>query len=369
MRSPARIVLFRVAAAVLLTVVGVGVAEDVDIDAPTASEKAAMDAVWNALNAQPDLVDQHRGFLAYISTHPQLESALEAAGPLERHPVLRDLLTEFDNSLARDEELDRAFREFYAALARDETLRNAADAAYRLQLSEPSLYKAFVDLLGDVDTSLRFLVNPGKPAPVALYAFNAAFKQNSGLRNELLDVLNALHKIPAAHRSVFPWWQKVANERDSVCRPYVALMGQLKDHPHSFWAWHGMQVELARDLKARQWIIYLRRKTRQDPALSQTYDVYLDIVRRRPAYAKAALDKWEFDLGPAPAWPPDTQPPVLPVPVASKKNVVPERPRRPEVKKPAAAMPRMPDMPTRPLKPEKPKVPKPEVAAPSQKNG
>lgn len=343
-----------------------GVAQEVI--APTATEKAVMDAVWMGLNAQPSLADHHRGFLAYISAHPQLGSALEAVRPLERHPVFRELLIEFDNSLARDEELDRTFEDFYGTLAADEALRDAVDSVYRVELSEPPLREAFIDLLGDVDVSLRFLANPARPAPSGLYLFKAAFKQNPRLREELLDALNALHKMPAAHAAVFPWWQKVLEGRDSVCRPYVRLARELARHPQRFWVWHGTQVELARDPKARPWILFFERRLRQDPTLSQSYDVYLDIIRRRPDYAKAALDKWESDLGPAPAWPPDAEPPVLPVPAAAKEEVGPKKPARPDVKKPVAQMPRMPDMPTRPTKPEKPKKPEIAIQAPSQKN-
>jgi hypothetical protein len=350
------------AAALLAT--AAGVAEDAT--APTGTEKAVMDAVWTGLNAQPALVGHHRGFLAYVSAHPQLVSALESVRPLERHPAFRELLNEFDNSLARDEELDRAFGDFYAALSADERLRDAVDSIYRVELSESPLREAFVDLLGDTDTALRFLANPAKPAPAGLYPFKAAFKQTPELRGELLDTLNALYKIPAAHVAVFPWWQKVAEGRDSVCRPYVRLTGELAGNPQRFWAWHGAQVELARDPKARPWILYFLRRVRQDPVLSQSYDVYLDIIRRRPDYAKAALDKWESDLGPAPAWPPDAKLPVLRVPAAAKEKVAPKKPARPDVKKPVAQMPRMPDMPARPARPEKPKM---QIApAPSRKN-
>jgi len=327
-----------------------------------------MDAVWTGLNAQPALVDHHRGFLAYVSAHPQLGSALEAVRPLERHPAFRELLIEFDNSLVRDEQLDRTFEDFYGALAADEALRDAVDSVYRVELSEPALREAFIDLLGDVDASLRFLVNPARPAPPGSYPFKAAFKQNPELRGELLDALNALHKMPAAHTAVFPWWQKVAEGRGSVCRPYVRLAGELAGRPQRFWAWHGAQIELARDAKARQWILYFQRRVRQTPVFSQSYDVYLDIIRRRPDYAKAALDKWESDLGPAPAWPPDSDPPVLPIPPPAKEEVSPKKPARPDVKKPVPRMPQMPDMPTRPSKPEKPKIPNAAVLAPHSKD-
>ena len=343
----------------------VGIAEDAST--PTATEKAVMDTVWTALNAQPSLVDYHRGFLAFVLTHPQLAGALEAVRPLERHPVFRDLLVEFDNSVARDHDLDRVFADFYAALAGDESLRDAVDSVYRVELAEPSLREAFIDLIGDVDTSLRFLANPAKPAPVALYPFRAAFKQNPGLRGELLDALNTLHKMPVAHTAIFPWWQKVSEERDSGCRPYVRLAGELTGHPQRFWAWHGAQIELARVPNVRAWILYLQRRVRQDPTLYQSYDVYLDIIRRRPDYAKAALDKWESDLGPAPVWPPDSDPPQVPVPAAAKEEVSPEKPVRPTVTKPVAQMPQMPNMPARPTKPEKPQIPKAEIAVPPQK--
>ena len=335
-----------------------------DVIAPTATEKAVMDTVWTGLNAEPALVDHHRGFLTYVSAHPQLESALESVQPLERHPAFRALLNEFDNSLARDGELDKTFADFYAALAADEPLRDAVDSVYRIELAVPATLRgAFIDLLGDADTSLRFLANPAKPAPVGLYPFKVAFKQTPELRGELLDAVNTLHKMPAAHNTVFPWWQKVSTERDEGCGPYVRLAGELAGHPQRFWTWHGSQIELARDAKARPWILYFQRRVRQDPVLSQSYDVYLDIIRRRPDYAKAALDKWQSDLGQAPAWPPDAEPPVLPVPAAAKDDKSLKRPVRPDVKKPVALMPQMPDMPARPTKPEKPKKPKMKVSS------
>ena len=358
--------LFRllICAAALTTAI-VSAAEDAP--APTASEKATMDAVWTALNAQPALIDHHRGFVTYISSHPELASALNAISPLQRHPMFRGLLVEFDNSLARYEELDRIFGSYYAALAAEEPLRDAVDAVYRLELSEPSLRDSFIDLLGDVDESLRFLANPAKPAPIPLYPFKAAFNQSPDLREELLIALNTLHKIPAAHTDIFPWWEKVSKEQDSFCRPFVNLASQLMEHPQRFWAWHGAQIVLAKDLKARAWIFYVQRQVRQHPTLSKTYDIYLDIVRRRPDYAKAALDKWESDLGPAPPWPPDSDPPKLPVPPEDKADATRKRPTRPDVKKPVAQMPQMPDMPVRPVKPEKPEIRRPKPAVPTQK--
>jgi len=70
--------------AVALLAATTGVAQDATT--PTATEKAVINTVWTGLNAQRSLVDHHRGFLAYISAHPQLESALEAVRPLERDP-------------------------------------------------------------------------------------------------------------------------------------------------------------------------------------------------------------------------------------------------------------------------------------------
>jgi len=353
----------------LLIMATAGVAEDAA--APTATEKGVMDSVWTGLNTQPSLVNHHRGFLAYVSAHPQLGSAIEAVRPLERHPVFRELLIEFDNSLARDKQLGQMFEDFYAGLAADKTLRDAVDSVYRVELSEPPLRDAFIDLLGDVDVSLRFLANPARPAPLGLYPFKAAFKQNPELRSDLLDALNTLHKMPAAHTAVFPWWQKVAEGRGSVCRPYVRLAGELAGYPDRFWAWHGAEIELARDAKARRWILYFQRRVRQAPVFSQSYDVYLDIIRRRPDYAKAALDTWNSDHGPAPAWPPDSEPPELPIPPAATDPASPKKPARPEAKKPVPQMPRMPQMPTmpaRPTKPEKPKIPNAAVLAPPQKD-
>lgn len=359
-------VLFRnLAAAAVIAVASVAFSEDL----PTPAEKVTMDAVWNALNAEPALANHHRGFMAYLSAHPPLANALEAVLPIERHPVLRELMWAFDERLADDAELDRLFQTYCSALASDDSLRDAVDAVYRFDLDNESLQPALIPLRGDTDGAVRFLRNPAKPATPELYPLKAAFKQNPELRTDLLEALSAVNKLPAARDGVFPWWRKVAVEEDGGSAAYRRLVTALADEEQRFAAWHAAQIELARDAPARSWILYWNRRVRQQPVLADHYSFYLDIVRRRPDYSAAAIDAWEKELGPAPSWPPDAPAPTLagpPKPRPSgltKQDLMPKSPGRPEAGKP---LPKMPDMPVAPIRPEKPGKPKPELTPPAR---
>lgn len=322
----------------------------------TASEKAIMGSVWNALNADPGLIKHHRGFLAYVTSHPELAKALEASGPLERHPVLRGLTAGFHDSLEQDEQAQQLFEKFYAALAADEQLRRGVDALYRVELSAGlrSLTSALIKLNGDPDTALRFLSNPAKSAPAGFHAFRMAFKKDAGLRDELSHALTALHEMPAAHSAVFPWWRRMSESNDAVSRSWLDLMAELAKQPHRFWVWHTAQIELAKDIPAWRWIRYWQRRVQRDPVLSVRYHAYLDIIGRWPDYAKAAADAWQEQLGPAPQWPPESAPPKPPAAPPRRSPFKVEMPSRPEVQKPVPHMPDMPRMPAMPVKPDKP---------------
>jgi len=322
----------------------------------TASEKALMDNVWNALNAEPGLVNHHRGFLAYVESHPQLAKALAAAGPLERHPVLQHLIASFHTAVEQDRQSQDLFYEFYSSLAADEQLREAVDSLYRVELAvnSHSVKTAFVHLNGDPDNGLRFLANPAKPAPIVFNPLRMAFKTEPGLREELSYALGKLHKMPAAHSTVFPWWRKLAADTGAVSQAYGNLTAELTKQPHRFWIWHTAQIELAKDVQAWRWIRYWQRRVRHENILSLHYHAYLDIIGRHPDYARAAADAWQSKLGPAPAWPPESLPPVPPATPASKPAFQVEMPSRPKVEKPVPHMPDMPRMPVVPAKPKKP---------------
>jgi len=329
-------------------------------------DKHLIDTVWTALNADPGLVRHHRGYLAYLDTHPGVASSEEAYGDLAALSGFRQVAGQFDEALNREPDMQRLFDRFIEAVAQNDALRHSVDSILRLAFGQGGLLKkepeAFAYLLGHPGQALEFLEEPSRlrASPAELEPLVVYFKERPEIRERLLGHLENLHEQAAAHTYVFPWWRAVADSTKESGRAYARLVEQLADHPPRFWVWYRRAIALAAAPRARDWIQYWGRRVRRDPILARDYRAYLRVLRDHPELKRAAFDAWDQDLGAIPPWPPQDEPPKI-APLKRKperitrEDLMPESPRRPaKPAKPSVRMPAMPERPERPLKPTKP---------------
>ena len=331
-------------------------------------ERVLFNTVWNALQANPELANQHRGYLSFLEGHPEIASPEEAYSDLTTLSPFHAIASGFDEALQRDPALQNLFDRYYARIAADPMLRRSIDSLYRAEMTEPALQRngaAMTYLRAHPDMAMRFLENPARatPVPEDLYGLRAFFKEKPEVREELLTAFRRISENAAAHADVFPWWQAAAEPEREGAKSYRQLMDRLVQRPHEFWIWHNRAAALAAQPHARDWIRYWQRNVRRNAELAPPYAEYLKQTRAKPEWRKAALNEWRKTLGPTPAWPPEGPPPELtPLPRIepskakhpSKQDLMPKavpRPKRPE--KPPVPVPQKPEMPAKPTVPEK----------------
>jgi hypothetical protein len=343
------------------------------------AERAILNTVWNALQSDKELANQHRGYLTFLDEHPEIASAEAPYSDLTTLSRFREAVSGFDEVLQRQLAQQKAFDKYYEALAADRDLRQAVEDLQRLELTQRELARdygaAMTYLRAHGDLAIRFLENPARivPTPEALYPLVSFLKKRPEVRQELLARFRKLSEFPAAHAAVFPWWETLATPAPNLSggvegegnipasRAYERLMRYFANHPHQYWIWHNRSVSLAKAPHARDWIRYWHDRVRRHKDLSRTYLEYLKLTRSRPELRKAAFEAWEKELGAAPPWPPEGTPPQLAAPVREKRPI-PEKPTKADLKpnavprpsqppKPSTSLPRMPTPPARPTRP------------------
>jgi hypothetical protein len=324
------------------------------------------------LESDQALLNQHRGYLAFLRTHPEAAAAEEA---LAEHQVLstyRNATDGFDEALLRNPALQQRSDEYFRFLGDQKDLRRRVEALERVEMDRTKRRDtwgpAMAYLRAHPDKALAFLRNPtlAKPTPEALRPLLSEFKKESGLRSSLLKDFQNIHEAPGAHLKAFPWWQGLNEAEGDVAENYQQMMAHLKAHPTRFWVWQRGQVALAQTPGARDWMRYWRRKIRRDEALRPTYWAYLQELRGDPEKERATEARWAKQFGPPPQWPPVKTPPKLtPMPshktLGAKGSLSPTvpRPAKPSVPRPSRLQPRAPRAPRAPTRPTRPRKAKP----------
>ncbi len=338
---------------------------------------SASPPVESVLEADAELLRQHRGYLAFLGRESAVARAEAAWRDLTALPRFEPLARRFDEALHGDVEAQVLFDQFYDQLARDTALRNEVEALYRTTLEEGKqrgrledrdLFQGAIAFLqANPDLALRFLKNPLRvnPTPESLAPLLDEFRERPELLQGLLAPLEGVSGNPLAHTRVFPWWEGVARFDAKSGGAHRALLNHFLGRPHHFWVWHQRNLALAADAQARTWIRYWRRKARRTPGLKGDYIAYLRQIEAGPALGAKAEARWTRDHGPVPPWPPKAAPPRLtPLITQDEQNRWPdknsmmptyERPGRPSV--PMPSMPTAPNMPQRPAKPARPERP------------
>lgn len=317
----------------------------------SADEKSLIDAVWTAIHASENYARQHRGYLAFLDTHADIASAEDAWNALPGAGALRAELDTFEEAIRSDETTRRAWDHYTETLARDDALRAAEDSWYRSVLSLETVRTngcgGVFWLQANAGDAIRFLENPARltPLPEPLNPLRIWFAAHPRACDACRDAFRNLYECATAHDSVFSWWK--------TCPPeYQQLFGRLAQRSSDFWTWRRHVLAWAAEPRARDWARYWRGCVRRDPVLSDRYAAYVQFLRERPAWQRAADQAWEKDFGPAPAWPPAGEPPdgrpaeSAAPPGSPRQNPVPVSVRRPV--KPGVAMPAMPAMPEKP---------------------
>ncbi|HPO14496.1 MAG TPA: hypothetical protein PLI09_13720 [Candidatus Hydrogenedentes bacterium] len=333
--------------------------------------------VEQALEKDPELLRNHRGYLAYLQANPSMARAEEAWLDLTLFKELNRLNAAFDESLQKDVEAQTMFDQFYDQLGRDSSLRETMESLQRLEFNEAKPAKhagqpfseALDTLKANPDLAMRFLHNPDrvKPAPNALTAYVEQFKSHPELLKELVDAFNHLTSNPLAQTRVFPWWQSLSAFDTRSGGAYGRLMGYFLHQPSQFWVWHQRHLEWAKDAQARTWMRYWHRVIRRNASLHNEYSHYLRLLRQHPE--EGTIERqWASQYGPAPSWPPKENPPLLlhyQLPQDSNLPRTPNMPVTPKpekpslkqsdrIKRPEIQRPQKPIMPAMPRKPEKP---------------
>ncbi len=335
-------------------------------------------AIEAALEHDPALVQQHRGYLRYLEAHPPMAKAEETWWEITGLRDFGAAVEALDEVLLGDLQAQTLLDQFYDEMARDETLRTAVEALFRAEFVRSPRgrrFSAAYDFLrAHPDVAGELLNNPHREAllPEKIRGLADYLSKHPTLVEGLREAFDVLMSTPNAHTRAFPWWEAVA-ALDQGGSAFTAMSTQFHDHPHRFWLWHARNLRMAEDVQARAWIRYWHRKVRRTPTLAESYADYLAALRKEPVMGKAAELRWKATFGEAPAWPPKAAPPRLTArPAAAQTNEfkTPEkpiihRPRRPSRLRPA--LPSMPTMPRRPAHPARPQ--RPETPAPSTTTG
>lgn len=324
-----------------------------------------------ALSADAALLEQHRGYLAYLDAHPAFAQAESNYLELATLPSVYPRLVQFDESLQRDPAAELQFDRFYDRLVRQPDLRGAVDQLQRIEFGQrdggDAFAKAMAFLRANPDTAMRFLQRPGavSPTPDALYPMLNYFHSRPELMAELGGAFDKFVRQPEASTDAVPWFGQVFKQAETFTPP-------LLESPNRYWAWHQRNLALAADAQARAWTRYWYRLSRRTEGLGYAYLQYLKQLREQPARAHEAEARWAVQAEHLPVWPPAPAPPELPKLDDAAKDAPaprtyenrpgrPERPERPEVARPPVpARPEMPVPPTKPTRPPKPAVERPE---------
>ncbi len=349
-------------AAWLALLAGLGAAAE---PAPPADLPAARTAaVERALENDPHLLAWHRGYLAWTRQHPAAAAAEDAFTSLLRTTGFSLPVGRFDEALVRFPELAARMDACYAVLASNADARAAVDDLHRFELAHrtgrDTWGAVLMYLRAHPEEALTFLENPQwvKPIPETLRPLADAARRKDPSLERLQADFQILHDQPEAHLRVFPWWKAACGEESPVRDAFEALMAHFRQYPHRFWVWHRRELVLAEPPGARAWLRHWHRVVRRSEGLERAYWDYLEAVRTQPELAETAEARWRNEYGPAPAWPPEGEPPSLaPLRVPSRATPSIERPPRTETEKPAR--PRIPasgpvKQPTRPVPPARP---------------
>ncbi len=317
-----------------------------------------------ALESSPDLLENHRGFLAAVKQNQALARALDTWLDLNLLAEFHALARAADEALYAAPAAERLFDQYYDQIARDPELRKNVEALQRTELdharkadyAEQPLSNGLDYLRANPDTAVPQLRQPtqGKTFPRELRPFLDAFNSRPDLLQEFLNTFQGITANPLAQSRILPWWQTAPGFDANTGGAFNRFHKHLLAHPSRYWAWHEWNLTLAAEVRLRTWVRYWFRKERRVPDLDERYDRYLDLLRKQPDYAVRAESRWSRQSGPAPVWPPGTDPPVLPKWTPPERAVgqgqphprytMPEKPGRPEVRRPDR--PKMPDMPT-----------------------
>lgn len=321
-----------------------------------------------ALDRAPEALNNHRGFLALLRRNQAIARAEDAWLDLNLLIEFHALAQAADEALhdAPNEEL--LFDRFYDQLVRDPKLRESVESLQRTELerapkaehAEQPLSTALDFLRANPDAAMTFLRDPAqaKPLPHALDPYLDYFKSRPELLSKLLETFQGITDNPLAQSNLLPWWQAASALKDGA---FGRFTKHLLAHPKRYWVWHTWNLTLAEDAHTRTWIRYWFRQARRTPGLEQNYERYLDLMRKFPQYAARAEAHWQENAGPAPEWPPKTDPPLLTIWTAPDMPpaLVPKMPAYAPAEKPDGTRPAKQDRPEvrRPEMPKKPEVP------------
>jgi len=333
-------------------------------------------AAERALESSAADLSHHRGYLAYLDSHPEIAEAEDAYTELMKLSSFRRAVEPFQEALLRDAEAREAFDKYCLALAEREDVRRAVEDVHRCELAErrpPAGFPAAMAYLrAHPDEAIRFLDNPSRPVPTPapLATTLGFFETRPALRAELLDPFLELSRDARARTHVYPWWAMIEARGNATAQAYDRLMRYLVARPSRFWLWHGRNIALASDAHARHWIDHWHQRVRRNPDLARRYWPYLRQAREQGPVQREAAVRWNEAFGEAGPWPPESNPPTLP-PLAAPETPALNWPRLEDYvpknaagpngrpKMPAFDFPKFPEMPKLPALPPMPEPKRP----------
>ena len=323
--------------------------------------------VQRALESNPELLAQHRGYLEWLERHPAIATAEEAFTSLMQSQGFSLPVNRFDESLVRYPDAGLRMDAYYRLLADDAEARLAVDNLHRFELAkrrEPETWTPALDYLrANPDTALTFLEDPRwvKPLPEALVPLANAARRDDPAVLRLRTAFQTLHDNAKAHLSLFPWWETLYGRESDIGETFEPLKAHFRQYPHRFWVWHRRELAMAQNVNARAWLRHWHRLVRRTEGLGQAYYAYLEMLREQPELRADAESRWRKQFGEPVPWPPEDTPPTLTSLWRPEDDVpVMERPERLEIERPER--PRAPSRddferpapPARPVRPVRP---------------
>src|SRR5690349_9061477 len=219
--------------------------------------------VQAALNADPAVLAQHRGFWNYIAADPELRQAEENYDAAMEITSVREAVGYLEESLIADASVRAEYDFYIARLRRDPQL---FEAVSRLNGTESAQLSADPDLAGSLrylranpDLAVRVLALHQRPAsaePMLSPLFDH-LRRESSAETQLGGAWGSVDGLAGAREAVYPWWSRVYTTQTAVAQRYRALEDVLTRLPSLRRAWEAREVAWANRGDAVRWRDYL----------------------------------------------------------------------------------------------------------------
>ena len=330
-------------------------------------DRAAVTETIRILEANPQALDRFRGYDNFLDTHPSLLLTEQSKFKMLPHESYRALASSFETELfGSTANMDRFMNYLYASDT-DPALSQALD---RLALSKSRRKTSRKEFLLGVqylqthpEDAAIFLNRPHllQPQPQDLQPLRKLFRSEHTLQENLSGRFADIQASSAASAFIQPWWDLAYDNGNPLGRAHIELESYLLKNPQRYQTWTRWNQAWSSHPKEWAWATYLHADLAARTSTPSGYSSFLSAYFDQPELRESLQSRWERQFGPPSTFPPDTDPPAIPVATTTLPSIDHPKIQRDGIVKPGQpANPRIPK-PIAPRRPVRPTPPKPTV--------